>query len=317
MRGRRPLLGFLILVLAGSAPASAGFGMPESTGLWRMPSARPLPSSRLRLRLLHSYYYQDVGIDSRFHFFHPRMDLGLGLGGFLELGAGLSAWQRRRSVSTLDGELWLSTAGADWSGGPGAADLSVKLSPPLPWARLRLAGQFNRRLPLSSGAPGPEPGGSDLEWRAVLEWRIAEGVRFPRSWLSLMAGRRLDRGPEGSGLPPSIDPRAPWAPFPDYYPAGADAARAQILMGVGFRSMGRSTELFGEGVLVAYHPDLGMDLRENLWQLAFGLRSSLPRGLRLLLAVDMNLSRDDLDTPFEPHFPRLVQSLGISRDWDL
>ena len=316
MRGRRLIIALFLWVLLGAGPAQAGFGMSESSGLWRMASVQPLPSKNLRLRLLNTYYYQDVGLGSRFAFFQPRLDIGFGFGGFLEFGAGFSAWQRHRSVSTLDGQLWLGTQGSDWSGGLGAGDLSIKLSPPLPWNRLRLAGQANFRLPFSGGAPGPEPGGRDLELRALLELRLAEGIRFPKTWISLMAGRRLNRGEEGSGLPASAIPDDPWSPFPTYYPVGESSELDQTLAGLALRFQSGDTELFGEGVFVAYHPNLGMDLRENLWQLAFGFRTGLPRNFQLLLVVDMNLSRDNFDTEFEPHVPRVVQTLGISRDWE-
>ncbi len=302
-----------LLILLGAGPSWAGFGMPESTGLWRMPSARPMPSFQLDMRIMASYYFQDVGLASRFHFFHPRLDLGLGLGGFLELGAGLNSWQRYRSVDTLDGELWLATEGSDWANSLGASELFLKFSPPLPWDRLRLAGQMNLRLPQAGGYPGPESGGEDMELRAVAEWRLFEGQQFPRTWISLMFGRRLNRGEEGSGYAPSADPDDPWMPFTHYYPAGEGSTLDQPLFGLGLRFQNAASELFGELVVEGYHPDFRLDRRENLLQLALGYRTALPRGIQLLLALDMNLSRDDFDTAFEPHFPRVVQSIGLSR----
>ncbi len=316
MSARTRQLLCLCMILLGAGPAWAGFGMPESTGLWRLPSARPLPSSQLELRLLTAYYYQDVGRASRFHFIQPRLDAGFGLGGFAELGAGLSLWQRYRSVDTLDGELYLATGGSDWTGDLGAADLYLKLSPPLPWERLRLAAQANFRVPQSGGQPGPEAGGEDVEWRGVLELRFADGHRFPRGWISFVVGRRLNRGAQGSGYGPSADPDDPWMPFPHFYPAGENLPLDQPLYGLGLRFENDGTELFGELSVEGYDEELGMHWRENLWQLAFGLRTRLPRDLRLLLLVDMNLSRDEFDTDFEPHYPRVVQALGISRDWD-
>jgi hypothetical protein len=312
MSARMRQLVFL-LILLGAGRSWAGFGMPENSGLWRMPSARPLSASQLDMRLLASYHFQDVGLASRFHFFHPRLDLGLGLGGFLELGAGLSSWHRYRSVDTLDGELWLATEGSDWANSIGAGDLFIKISPPLPWDRFRLAGQVNLRLPMAAGYPGPEAGGNDLELRAVAEWRLFDGHQFPRTWISIMFGRRLNRGEEGSSYAPSADPDDPWMPFTHYYPAGEGSTLDHPLAGLGLRFQNGESELFGELVVEGYHPDLGLDRRENLLQLALGYRTALPRGIQLLLALDMNLSRDDFDTAFEPHFPRVVQAIGISR----
>ncbi|MBC8366996.1 hypothetical protein H8E52_06265 [bacterium] len=312
--GMRQLV--ILLILLGAGPSWAGFGMPESNGLWRMPSVRPLPNSQLEMLLMASYYFQDVGRASRFHFFQPRLDLGLGLGGFLELGAGLSGVQRYRSVDTLDGELWLATGGSDRAGSLGAGDLSLKISPPLPWDRLRLAGQLNLRLPMASGYPGPEAGGRDMELRALAEWRLFDGQQFPRTWISLMFGRRLNRGEEGSGYAPSADPDDPWMPFPHFYPAGEGSTLNQPMAGLGLLFQNGDSELFGEWVVEGYHPDLGLDRRENLIQLALGYGTALPRGIRLHLALDMNLSRDDFDTNFEPHFPRVQQSIGISRAMD-
>jgi len=314
--GRLPILSAL-LVLLGAGDALAGFGQGEVGGLWRIPSARPLEHRSLAVRLLGGYHFQDVGLGSRFYFFRTRLDLGLGIGGFVELDASLGDLRRRRSVSNLDGALWLGTDGGDWAGGWGAADLSIKLSPPLPWDRLRLAIQANGRLPMASGAPGPEPGGRDIEFRGLLEWRLAEGQSFPRGWISLMGGLRRNRSEEGWGLAPSVIADDPWSPFPHYYPAEAEGSRDQVLWGLGLRFESGGMELFGEGVLVLYDEDLGMALRENLWQVALGLRSDLPRGFRLFYVVDMNLSRDDLETDFEPGYPRVMQSLGISRSWKL
>jgi hypothetical protein len=311
-----------IFLMAIPALAQGGFGLPESQGLLRVRSAQTTGLGTLRGTLSHSYYYQDVGADSRFHCFQGRVGLALGLGEVGQLGLDTRLHGRLRFAAEEDAQLYDAIGESDWTAGMGDSDLSLKLILPLPFSRIRLAGEGDLRLATGDAARNLSVQTRDYEIMAILSIDILTGTAFVPTRLHLNAGRRFNRNAEGYGLAPTLDPAGGSPPFPPFYPAlppgeVIDALR-QNLFGAGLEFRGKNTSLYSELSLETfYHLTDEFATRENLWQLGLGFRTQAHWRLEVFGGVDINLSKDDFDTAFEPHYPRVVTSFGISRSWQI
>jgi len=310
-----------LLLAAAWAPARAAFGLPESAGLLRLRTVESAGLGSLRTTYSQSYHRQELGLDSGDHWFTGRLGLAFGLGEMGQMAIDTRMHGLLRSVSPTDAALYQATGNWDWSGGAGDSDLSLKIILPVPLPRIALAGEGAIRLPTGDDSRNLSVGSRDYEVLGILSIDLHRGSRFVPTRLHLNAGVRVNRDPDGFGLPPDPAGGAP-SPFPPYYPprgpGETESERRQRLLGVGLEFMGQGKRLYGELVLEELTA-MGdaMVLREQLWQLGLGFRARAPWRLELFGAVDINLSRDDLDTDFEPHYPRLAFSLGVSRSWQI
>lgn len=312
----------LIALLAGWASlAVAGFGLPESEGLLHVRGYDTVGLGAIRGVFSHSYYYQEVGVDSRYHSFGGRIGLAFGLGqlGQLSWDSRLLGLMRRSSEN--DPVLYSAIGASYWDSGLGDSDLGIRLVLPLPGSRVHLSGEGIVKLPTGNEKNLFGAGVREYELMGMLSLDLPAG-RFVPLRLHLNYGLRLNRGRDGHGLPPELYPDD-WSTFyPTYYPALDSAALLdelrQALYGVGLEFLGDEHSIYAELSLAdLYWLRDEMSLREQPWQLAFGFRARGPWRLSFFMSFDLNLSKDDFATDFEPHFPRMTTSFGLTRQWQV
>ncbi len=303
--------------------ATASFGSPETQGLLRLRSATAVGLGTLSSTISHSYFYQDIGQGSRFHNFGARLGLDFGLGSVGQIGLSTRGHGILRFAAESDPELALAIGDSDFESGLGDSDLSLRLILPFPTSRLRLAGEAVVRLPTGESGKNLSAGTKDFELVGVLSIDLLRGTRFVPTRLLINAGQRVNRNAEGFGLPLTLDPAGWSTPFPPYYPPiEADETASSVrqnLFGVGVEFRGSRMTLFSE-LSLEHFADIGdeeMSLSENLWQLGLGFRMRGPWRSRLHGGFDINLSRDNFETEFIPHYPRLVTSFGLSWHWQV
>ena len=315
-------LALFLSSLMHALPAGAGFGGPEAGGLLHVRSTDTVGLGTLRSTLSHSYYFQDVGEDSRYHFSLGRLGLAFGLGDVGHVSFDSRVLGAMRFASVQDPILYDAIGDSDWTAGLGDSELGLKLVLPMPVSRLRLAAEVDLLLPTGDTEKHFSGESRDYELVGVISIDLLRGTNFVPTRLHLNAGLRVNRNPEGQGLPPALDPSEWSSPFPPYYPAlEAEElidTRRQSLYGAGLEFIGTRTRLYGElTVETLYHLTDRYATRENLWQLGLGFLTRGPWRLELFGAFDINLSHDDFDTEFEPHYPRLVTTVGLNRSWQV
>ena len=317
-RRRAATLALFAVLTASLAPlAAASFGAPESQGLLHLRSARAVGLGTLSADFNHGYYYQDVGIGSRYHGFLGRVGLAFGLGEIGQIGLGARAHGTLRFASVLDQELVQAIGESDFEGGLGDSDFSVRFLLPLPSSRLRFGVEAAGRLPTGDQSKRLSVDSNDYEFLAILSVDLLRGTRFVPTKLHLNFGQRINRNPDGYGLPPTLGPAGWSTPYPPFYPALEPGEISNVvrqnLYGAGLEFVGNRMTLFGELSLDHFfNLEDRIALRENPWQLALGFRMRGPWRSRLFGAFDMNVSSDDFETAFEPHYPRLTTTFGMT-----
>ena len=312
-----------LLLLGDAGGAAAGFGLPESRGLLNLRTTDSTGLGSLGLIYSQGYYYQDVGRDSRYHWYTGRLGLSFGLG-----EAGHIFYDQRvhgllRFAGSADIALREGIGDSDWTGGLGDGDLGLKLTLPLPGSRLHLAAEGVLRLAAGDKERRFSTDGQDYEVLGLLGIDLLRGTTFLPTRLHLNAGIRVNRGLAGQGLPPTAAVQGWQGVYPHYYPpltAGtAESHLRQGLYGAGIEFIGERMRLFGElSVAVLYQlDDAEMTLREQPWRLGLGFRADGPGRGEFFGGFDLNLARDDFDTAFEPHYPGLISSIGYRRDWQV
>ncbi len=314
------IAGLLLSLLPVSA--SAGFGLPESRGLLTLRTEETTGLGALGSHLGQSYYYQDVGLDSRYHWYTSRLGLTFGLGETGHLFYDQRLHGLLRFAGPADLELRDLIGDSDWTGGLGDADVGMKLVMPLPGDRIHLAGEGVLRLPVGDELRRLTSGGRDYEVVGILSIDLFRGGVFLPVRLHLNGGLRVNRGRDGQGLAPDTSSNGWRGVYPPFYPALADHEHVntlrQSLYGAGLEFVGRNMRLFGElGVAVLQNIDESeMTLREQPWRLGLGFRAE-GFGGEFFGGFDMDLARDDFDTEFAPHYPGLVSTIGYRRDWQV
>ena len=313
-------VGLLSTLLATAA--LAGFGLPESRGLLRLRTEETTGLGALGSHYSQSYYYQDVGYDSRYHWYTGRLGLTFGLGETGHLFYDQRIHGLLRFSGAADLELREAIGDSDWTGGLGDADVGLKLVLPLPGDRVHLAGEGVFRLPVGDEQRRFSSEGRDYEIVGILSIDLIRGGDFLPLRLHLNGGVRVNRGRIGQGLPPAATVSGWQGVFPPYYPLLPDTElREKIrqgIYGMGLEFVGQDMRLHGE-LSVAVFQNIGdsvMTLREQPWRLGLGFRAD-GLGGEFFGGFDMDLSRDDFDTAFAPHYPGLVTTLGFRRDWQV
>ncbi|MCP4545995.1 MAG: hypothetical protein GY835_05955 [bacterium] len=319
----------LLLVCAGmlpllfmSLPAAAGFGLPESEGLLHVRSYETTGLGAIRVCLSQNYYYQDVGRESRYHRFNNRLGLAFGFGAMGQISIDTRLHGVWRRVSDQD---MVSVAPFDdpaWQTGIGDSDLAGRLVLPVPGSRLRFAGEAVLRLPTGDESNNFGTGCKEYEVVGILSLELYRGRRFLPVFLHLNYGLRINRNPLGYAPPPGILPTTWSAPLPAYYPVlqvgETTSARRQIIYGAGLEFIGERMNLYAElSVDDLFHLRETMKLSEQPWQLALGFKADVPWQMELFGSFDINLARDDFDTDFEPHYPGLITTIGVSKRWQV
>ncbi|MEZ4397688.1 MAG: hypothetical protein R3C71_12320 [Candidatus Krumholzibacteriia bacterium] len=312
----------LLIAAVWAAPALAGFGLPETQGLLHVRSDETTGLGALGFVLGESYYYQDVGQSSRYHWYTMRLGLAFGLG-----EAGHVTYDQRlvglmRFAAPQDGDLSAAIGDSDWTAGLGDADLGLKLALPLPGSRLHLAAEGALRLPVGDTQRRFSSESRDYEAVGILSVDLLRGGSFVPTRLHLNAGIRANRGRLGSGLGPTPTAAGWQGVYPPYVPALEDGLSEdrirQGLFGVGLEFLGTRMRLYGElsvDLLYQLESDAVMTRREEPWRLGLGFRSRGPWNLEFSGGFDLDLSRDDFDTAFVPEYPGLVTSIAVRKDW--
>lgn len=288
-----------------------------------MVSAESLRDSGLQGSFSQRYFYQDWQNASRYHLHHLRETLSYGLGGILEISAASNQYLRRREAAPADSALTLLSQVEDWNpllpewGGLGDSDLSLRLRLPLPMESIHFAVEGHWLISTGNPDSGTGSDSEDREFLASASWKLPTARNFPETWLHLQAGFRLRDSSRAWGTPVADDPEGPWPVFHFFHPSSPDGEselQRQELLGLALDFRGSDgMRLFGELVWEGYDPQEGMALQENLWQLALGFRLPVNEKWRSWAVFDLCLSQDDLETAFEPHYPRLAVTLGIER----
>jgi hypothetical protein len=310
------------LVLALAAPAAAGFGMPESRGLLHLHTDETTGLGAFGLILGSTYYYQDVGQTSRYHWSTGRLGLSFGLGEAGQLSFDQRLHGLLRFAGEADGDLFAAIGDSDWLAGLGDADLGLKIGLPLPGDRLRLAAEGALRLPIGDGARHLTADARDYELLGILSVDLLRGGTFVPTRLHLNAGLRVNQGRGGQGLPPTAAAIGWQGVYPPFYPALAEgeqeASLRQALYGAGLEFLGEDLRLSLElSVDLLYPRDEEILLREQPWRLGLGFRVAGPWRWEISGGFDLDLARDDFATDFAPHYPGLISSLMLRRDWQL
>lgn len=324
-RGGRCALALTLIaaLLFTAAPrALAAFGLPEARGLLRLHTDETTGLGALGFTLGGSYYYQDVGQVSRYHWSTGRLGLSFGLGEAGQLSYDQRLHGLLRFAGAEDGDLFAAIGDSDWLAGLGDADLGLKLGLPLPGNRLRLAAEGALRLPVGDTRRRFTANARDYELLGILSVDLLRGGAFVPTRLHLNAGLRVNRNRAGQGLPPTPDSLGWQGVYPPYYPAlvdgEQDASLRQSLYGAGLEFLGERLRLSAElSVELLYQRDEEIRLREQPWRLGLGFRAEAPWHLSVSGGFDLDLARDDFATAFEPHYPGLVTSLMLRRDWQL
>lgn len=310
------------LLLALPLSALAAFGLPEARGLLRLHTDETTGLGALGFTVGGTYYYQDVGQASRYHWSTARLGLSFGLGEAGQLSFDQRLHGLLRFAGPEDEELFGAIGDSDWLAGLGDADLGLKLGLPLPGNRLRLAAEGALRLPVGDTQRRFTANARDYELLGILSIDLLRGGVFLPTRLHLNAGLRVNRGRAGQGLPPTPDSLGWLGVYPPYYPALVDdeqeASLRQALYGAGLEFLGERLRLSAElSVELLYQREETIRLREQPWRLGLGFRAEAPWHLSVSGGFDLDLSRDDFATAFEPHYPGLVTSLMLRRDWQL
>jgi hypothetical protein len=312
-----------ILILFAAGIADAGFGLPETRGLLGLRSTETTGLGALSTHFGHGYYHQDLGRDSRLHWFTGRLGLTFGLGETGHLFYDQRLHGLLRFAGPADLELFERIGESDWTGGLGDGDIGLKLVMPLPGTRVHMAAEGVLRLPIGDELRRFSSTSRDYELLGILDLDLLRGGNFPQTRLHLNVGLRVNGGDPGQGLPPTLELGGWQGVYPPYYPALGEAHvesdLRQSLYGIGLEFIGEDLRLFGElRVAVLYELDESiMTLREQPWRLGLGFRADGYAGGRFFGGFDLDLSRDDFDTEFAPHYPGLVTSIGYSRDWQI
>jgi hypothetical protein len=321
-RGLAALAATLAIAGGLAAPAAAGFGLPESRGLLRLRTAETTGLGACGLVLGGTYYNQDVGQASRYHWSTGRLGLSFGLGEAGQLSIDQRLHGLLRFAGAADAELAAAIGDSDWLAGLGDADLGLKIGLPLPGDRLRLAGEGTLRLPVGDGDRRFTANARDYELLGILSIELLRGGAFVPTRLHLNAGLRVNQGRDGQGLAPTAAAAGWQSVYPPFYPALAEtqqeASLRQALYGAGLEFLGERLRLSLElGVDLLYQRDEEIRLREQPWRLGLGFRAAGPWRWELSGGFDMDLARDDFATEFAPHYPGLITSLMLRRDWQL
>lgn len=314
----------LLVALLPALPlrAQAAFGLPEARGLLRLHTDETTGLGALGFTLGGAYYYQDVGQASRDHWSTARLGVSFGLGEAGQLSFDQRFHGLLRFAGSDDEELFAAIGDSDWLAGLGDADLGLKLGLPLPGNRLRLAAEGALRLPDGDNRRHLSANARDYELLGILSIDLLRGGVFVPTRLHLNAGLRVNRSSEGQGLPPTPSELGWLGVYPPYYPAlvggEQEASLRQALYGAGLEFLGEKLRLSVElGVEVLYQREEQIRLREQPWRLGLGFRAEAPWHLSVSGGFDLDLARDDFATAFEPHYPGLITSLMLRRDWQL
>ncbi len=303
--------------------AGAGFGLPETQGLLNLRSSETTGLGALSTHLGHSYYYQDLGRGSRHHWFTGRLGFTFGLGETGHLFYDQRIHGLLRFAGPADLDLYERIGDSDWIGGLGDGDLGMKLILPLPGSRLNLAAEGVLRLPIGDESRRFSSTSKDYELMGILDLDLLRGGNFPQTRLHLNAGIRVNGGELGQGLPPTMELSGWQGVYPPYYPVlGAGDAKKdlrQSLFGVGLEFIGADMRLFGElsVAILSALDESTMTMQEQPWRLGLGFRADDYWGGSFFGGFDLDLSRDDFDTSFAPHYPGLISSIGYRRDWQI
>jgi len=320
--GRAAALLACLLLALPARPARAAFGLPEPRGLLRLHTDETTGLGAVGLALGGGYYYQDVGQASRYHWSTGRLGLSFGLGEAGQLSFDQRLHGLLRFAGEADGELFGAIGDSDWLAGLGDADLGLKLGLPLPGDRLRLAAEGALRLPVGDLQRRFSADARDYELLGILSVDLLRGGVFVPTRLHLNAGLRVNRGRAGQGLPPWPGHPGWQGVYPPYYPALAagepESSLRQTLYGAGLEFLGERLRLSAElSVDLLDRPEAEIRLREQPWRLGLGFRAQAPWRLSVSGGFDLDLARDDFATVFEPHYPGLISSLVLRRDWQL
>ena len=322
---RRALVALALgLGLLGALPlaAAAGFGMPESRGLLHLRTDETTGLGAFGLVLGDTYYYQDVGQASRYHWSTARLGLTFGLGEAGQLSIDQRLHGLLRFTGAGDEELAAAVGDSDWLGGLGDADLGLKLGLPLPGNRLRLAAEGALRLPVGDRSRHFTANARDYELLGILSIDLLRGGAFVPTRLHLNAGLRMNRARTGYGLAPGPSAVGWQGVYPPFYPALTDTEREaslrQILYGAGLEFLGEGLRFSVElSVDLLDRREVEILLREQPWRLGLGFRAAGPWRWEISGGFDLDLARDDFATDFAPHYPGLITSLMLRRDWQL
>ncbi len=307
---------------AFAAQALAGFGMPESRGLLHVRTDETTGLGAFGLVLGSTYYYQDVGQASRYHWSTGRLGLSFGLGEAGQLSIDQRLHGLLRFAGAGDGDLVDAIGDSDWLAGLGDADLGLKVGLPMPGDRLRLAAEGALRLPVGDRRRHFTADARDYEVMGIVSIDLLRGGSFVPTRLHLNAGLRVNRGRSGQGLAPGLGAAAWQGVYPPFYPALAEteseASLRQTLYGAGLEFLGEDLRLSLElSVDLLDRRNEEILLREQPWRLGLGFRAAGPWRWEISGSFDLDLARDDFATAFAPHYPGLVTSLMLRRDWQL
>jgi hypothetical protein len=246
---------------------------------------------------------------SRHDFLVQELQLGLGLGRALELGATLPlrAWRATGVTATrIEPNSLL-----------GWGDLVVagKLRVPLPAAAVRLALLCEVSLPTGSALRGMSSGTTDEQLGGALTLDFGRMDRLPPARMHLNLTRRWNRNEsDGFGLASLQQPAAGgfWPPAYPAVPAGEQAGYNDALRYLaGLEFVAARTSLFTEFGYEQFWHLSGVPWRSFPVWVTEGAQYALPHGFDLRGAVDVSLQRDD-PPPTVPRLPEWRFHLGIT-----